>query len=87
MKLSTKTIAAVALIGAFSFGNAQAADIKNMPLNSVIGVNSADLRVTIDNGIATLFGTVENGGEAALAQAHVKKLEGVDTVRSNILLN
>jgi len=88
MKLSAKqSIAALALIGAMSVGTASAMTSATMPLTSVVGVGSSNLRVHVEDGIAHIFGIVENGSEAALAQAHVEKLPGVDKVINRILLD
>lgn len=88
MKISAKkSLAALALITAMSAGTAQAMNSVSMQINSVVGVSSTNLRVHIEDGVAHLFGTVESGVEAAIAEAHVKKLDGVNEVFNNILLN
>ena len=85
--LNTKTFAALAIAGAMSFGNAFAMNTRSMSVDSVVGVNSADLRITVDGGVATLFGNVESGAESALAKAYVKNLDGIDNVINQILIN
>lgn len=85
--LNKKSLTALALVGAFSFGNASAMTSITMPLTSVVGVSSSNLRVHVEDGIAHLFGTVENGSESALAQAHAEKLPGVDKVINRVLLD
>ncbi len=82
--LNTKTLAALAIASAFSFGNAHAMIKSTMPVYSVNGVSSASLTVTVDNGIATLFGSVDSGIESALAESHVAKLDGVEKVINQI---
>lgn len=47
---------------------------------SVPGVSSTDLNVRIDNGAATIFGSVDSGAEEALARNYVEGLDGVDNV-------
>ena len=90
MKLfNVKTIAALAITGALSVGTASAMglDAGTRSLNSVIGVSSASLSVNLDDGVATLFGNVESGAEAALAASHVAKLDGVEQVINLITYN
>ncbi len=85
--LNKKTLAAFAVVSALSFGNAYAMNTSSMAINSVVGVNSADLQVRITDGVATLFGNVESGSESAIAQAYVEQLDGVEKVFNQILVN
>lgn len=85
--LNTKTIAALAIIGAMSIGPASAKDTANQYIGSVVGVTSPNLHISVKDGVATLFGYVENGSEADLAEKHVAKLDGVDRVINRTLLN
>lgn len=88
MKLLNKsTIAAIAFASVFTFGNAIAKDTANMPLTSINGVTGAHLRVSVEDGVATLFGTVDSGVDAGLAIAHVAKMEGITEVSSYIVVN
>lgn len=85
--INAKTIAAVALTGALSAGSVSAAglDAGVQSLNSITGVSSANIKVLVDDGVATLFGYVDSNAEAALAEAHVEKLDGVDQVINRIV--
>ena len=87
--LNTKTLAALAITGALSIGTASAMglDSGTQPLNSVVGVSSANISVNLDDGVATLFGNVDSGAESALAASHVAKLDGVEQVINLITYN
>lgn len=87
--LNATTIAALALTGALSMGTASAAGLNAgvKPLASVIGISSTNIRVVVDDGVATLFGYVDSSHEANLAEAHVEKIEGVDRVINRIVRN
>lgn len=87
--LNTKTIAALALTGALSIGTASAMglDSGTQSLDSVIGVNSASLSYTVQDGVATLFGNVDSSIESSLAKSHVAKIEGVDRVINLVTYN
>lgn len=50
------------------------------PLNSIIGVTSSTLNVTIKDGTAYVSGTVDSGGEISLVLSHVSNMDGVDRV-------
>ena len=85
--LNDKTVTALLLTGAFSVGNVSAMGLDSgvRPLTSVNGVSSTDIRYKVDDGVATLFGTVDSNIESALAAAHVEKIEGVDRVINRII--
>ena len=90
MKLiNVKTLAALALTSALSIGSASAMglNIGTQPVNQIIGVSSASLSVTVNDGVATLFGSTDSGAEAALAEAKVAQMEGVDRVINLISWN
>ncbi len=90
MKLfNTKTLAALAITGALSIGTASAMglDAGTKALNSVVGVSSATLQVTVNDGVATLFGTTESGAEAAIAANQVSQMDGVDQVINLVTWN
>jgi len=86
--LNTKTIATLLVAGAMSIGTASAmTKVETTPLNSIVGVSSSNLNVRVADGVATLFGTVENGSEKALAKSYVEKMAGVDKVIDLVILN
>jgi len=80
------TIATLTLAGALFAGSASAM-ITSGPVNGVVGISSASLNYTVDEGVATLYGDVDSGVESALAQAHVEKLQGVNKVINLISVN
>ena len=86
---NTKTLAALALISAMSVGTASAMglNIGTKPVNKIVGVSSATLSVTVNDGVATLFGTTESGAEAALAENKVAQMDGVDRVINLVTWN
>jgi hypothetical protein len=88
MKLS-KSIAALAIAGALSIGTASAMGLSagTQPLDSIVGVSSASLSVTINDGVATLFGTTDSGAEAAIAANEVSQIEGVERVINLVTWN
>jgi len=85
--LNKKSIAALALLGAMTAGTASAMTTITMPLSSVVGVNSADLQIHVEDGVAKLFGTVESRTEAELAQSYVEKIDGVNKVFNQVIIN
>ncbi len=87
--LNAKTLAALALTGAMSIGTASAMglNIGTQPVNQIVGVSSASLSVTINDGVATLFGTTESGAEAALAETKISRMDGVDRVINLVTWN
>ena len=90
MKLfNSKTLAALAITGALSIGTASAMGLNagTQSLDSVIGVSSANLSVSLNDGVATLFGNAESGAESALAASHVAKIDGVERVLNLITYN
>ena len=87
--LNAKSFAALALVSAMSVGTASAMglNIGTKPVNQIVGVSSATLSVTVNDGVATLFGTTESGAEAALAETKVAQMEGVDRVINLVTWN
>lgn len=85
--LNAKTVTALLLTGAFTAGTASAMrlDVGVKSLISIAGVNSTNLKYKVDDGVATLFGTVDSTVESTLAAAHVEKMEGVDRVINRIV--
>lgn len=67
------TIATVLVLG--SIGAASATTLETLP-----GVTGTNINLRIDNGVATLFGQADSGGESKIAERHVAKMEGVDRV-------
>lgn len=87
MKLLNKaTIAALLIAGTMTAGTASAMlTSSTAPLTGIVGVTASDISVRVDEGVATLFGTVESISDKAAAQRHVANLEGVDQVINLIL--
>lgn len=81
-QLNKSTVVALGISGAMSIGAASAKmpDIGTQTLSSIIEVNNPSVQLTVQDGIATLFGTVEFFSEAMLAEEHVSDIEGVDHV-------
>lgn len=84
--LKTKTMLALGISGAMSVGTATA----KMPDNtnphqttdstSIVAISSPDLRVTVYDGIATLFGTAETFEEAEAAEQEIRGVQGIEHV-------
>ena len=89
MKLFNKTtFASMLVIGALSVGTASAmTDRHTTPLTGALGTSSVDLRVTVEDGVAYLFGNVDSGIESGLVEQHVAGLDGVDKVINLISVN
>ncbi len=80
--LNTKSILALGISGMISTSAAAAqlpgsVDGEN---NSIVSVSSNDLRVTVYDGIATLFGNAESAEEAELAEQQIRSIDGIDHV-------
>jgi len=80
MKLIKSTAIALVL-GTFAMGSAHALTV------DAPGVSSPTLNLIIDNGVATLSGSVESSLERVLAENHVARLEGVEQVINLISYN
>ena len=76
MKISKSMIATVVIAAAMFAGQAAAF--------APLGVSSADLNVTVTNGIATLFGHVDSNLDRVLAENAAAALDGVTEVRNLI---
>ncbi len=70
-----KTVIAATVLSLAVMGSASA-----LTLNQVS--SSVGIRVTIENGVATLFGHVDSNFERIQAANAAKKLEGVERVRN-----
>ena len=89
MKNVNKIAAAILVTGMMTAGSASAMGLSEgtQPLDSVVGVSSANLSVNVRDGIATVFGNVESGAEAAIAKSYVSQMAGVDRVINLITVN
>lgn len=81
-KINTSAMVAIGITGAMTMGNATAMipDIGTQELNSIIEINNPEVRVTINDGIATLSGNADSRSEALLAEEHISDVEGIDYV-------
>ena len=77
MKISKSIVASLVIAGAMFAGTAVAATSDLSDLTSSTNVN-----VTVKDGVATLFGSVDNGFEKRLVADAAAKIEGVDSVRN-----
>lgn len=78
MKLSKSILATVVIAGALVAGSASA-----MTPKTLTGVSSStNVNVTVKDGIATLFGTVDSSFERVQAANAAAKLDGVERVRN-----
>jgi len=77
--LNTKRVLAIGLTSAMSIGTATA-DISEDDQHTqspIISISSPDLRVTVYDGIATLFGTAASSAEAKSAEQEIKNRPGI----------
>ena len=87
MKLfKTSAIATALLIGTISIGTMAMGTASAITLDAP-GVTSASVNVSVKNGVATLFGTVDSSFERAKAERHIAKMDGVDKVINLISYN
>ncbi len=83
--LNTKTVLALGLTSAMSVGTASAKvsdsdrDYTRTD-NSIISISSPNLRVTVYDGIATLFGTADSIEEAEAAEQEIRDVQGIEHV-------
>jgi len=70
-----KTLIAATLLTSFAMGSANALTIQDV-------TSSTNVRVQVQNGVATIFGNVESGFDKQLVAQQTKKIEGVDRVRN-----
>jgi len=62
-------------ITTFAMGSAQALTVKDV-------TSSTNVRITIENGVATLFGNVESSFDRDLVARQAKKIEGVERINN-----
>ena len=74
MKL-IKTLAAATLMTTMAMGSAQALTVKDV-------TSSTNVRVTVQNGVATLFGNVESSFDKELVARQARKIDGVERVNN-----
>jgi len=70
-----KTLIAATLLTSFAMGSANALTVQDV-------TSSANVRVQVENGVATIFGNVESGFDKQLVAQQAKKIEGVERVRN-----
>ncbi len=89
MRNVSKLAAAMVVAGIMTAGTTSAMGLSQgtQALSSIVGVSSSSISVNVDNGVATLFGSADSGSDAALAENHVAKLDGVDKVINLITYN
>lgn len=89
MRNVSKLAAAMVVAGIMTAGNTSAMGLSQgtQALSSIVGVSSSSISVNVDDGVATLFGSADSGSDAALAENHVAKLDGVDKVINLITYN
>ncbi len=73
-----KTLAAATVLATVAFGSTNAITLDNVS-------SSTNLNVTVNNGVATLFGNVDSQFESVQAERAAAKIDGVESVRN--LLN
>ena len=74
MKL-IKTLAAAALMTTMAMGSAQALTVKDV-------TSSTNVRITVQNGVATLFGNVESSFDKELVARQARKIDGVERINN-----
>lgn len=60
--------------------SANTPDIGFEPAHEIVAISSPDLKVTVYDGIATLFGVAESDAAAKLVEDQIAQLEGIDYV-------
>jgi len=70
-----KTLAAATLLTVFAMSSAQALTVKDV-------TSSANVRITVNNGVATLFGNVESSFNKELVARQARKIEGVERIHN-----
>ena len=80
--LKNSLIGATLLAGAAAMGTASA-----ITLDSIPGVTGGSLKVSVDNGVATLFGNADSGIERELAKAYIEKMDNVERVIDLVTFN
>ena len=74
MKL-IKTLAAATLMTTMVMGSAQALTVKDV-------TSSTNVRITVQNGVATLFGNVESSFDKELVARQARKIDGVERINN-----
>ena len=74
---SIKTIAAALIVATAAFASVAQASVGWT-------TSSATIRVSVQDGVATLYGHVDNNFERKLAEREAAQIEGVDEVRNLI---
>jgi len=70
-----KTLVAATLLTVFAIGSAQALTVRDV-------TSSANVRITISNGVATIFGNVESSFDKELVARQAKQIEGVERINN-----
>ena len=78
MKMVKTTLVSILAAGALLAATANATTLSGVS-------SSTNLRVSVSDGVATLYGTVDSQFEKTRAGAEAKKLEGVEEVRNYLL--
>jgi len=79
MKL-IKTLIAASILSLAAVGSASAITVSDV-------TSSANVRITVENGVATLFGHVDSSFERYQVGQAAKKIDGVDRVRNLLLFS
>ena len=75
-----KTLFAATVLSVFAIGSASALTLE--------GISSPEkVNITVQNGVATLFGNVDSNFEKHLAAKAAAELEGVDRVRNLLIFS
>ena len=74
MKL-IKTLAVATLMTTMAMGSAQALTVKDV-------TSSTNVRITVQNGVATLFGNVESSFDKELVARQARKIDGVERINN-----
>ncbi len=80
MMKTLKTLIAAAALATLTIGSASA-----LTLDTI--ASPAKVRVTVNNGVATLYGNVENNFERLQAAKAAAKIEGVERVRNLLIFS
>lgn len=70
-----KTLIATALIATFALGSAHALTVRDV-------TSSANVRIKVENGVATIWGNVESSFDRELVARQAKKIEGVERINN-----
>ncbi len=77
-----KAALALGFSGALTVSNVSAGtlDLTNESAHEIVALSSPDLKVTVYDGIATIFGVTESDAEAKLVEDQIAQLEGIEYV-------